>query len=482
MTLLNLSLMEIQRGLHTKQFSVTELVMESYKRIEEIDPQIGAFLTLNESALDVAKELDKQVGDGHVMPLFGLPIGIKDNIITKGMRTTCASRMLENYIPVHNATVIDKLQSAGIVMMGKINMDEFGMGSSSEHSAFQITRNPWNLEYVPGGSSGGSAAAVAAGEVCFALGTDTGGSIRQPAAFCGVVGLKPTYGLVSRYGLVSFASSLDVIGSITRTVEDAAYVLQAIAGYDPLDSTSASVKIPNYVEGLTGDIKGMKIGLPKEYMENGIDPEIKSKVLEAVRLFEKLGAIVEDVSLPHTEYATATYYILSSAEASSNLARFDGVRYGYRAESNNLLDLYMDSRSHGFGDEVKRRILIGTLCLSSSCYKTYYVKAQKVRTLIRQDFEHLFARYDLIIGPTTPTTAYKIGEKREPHAMYTKDILTVPMNLAGLPAISVPAGFASNGMPIGLQMIARPFDEATLLRIAHAYEQLTDHHKARPAI
>lgn len=482
MSLLNLSLREIQSGLNKKQFSVTDLVTESHKRIDEVDEQIGAFITRNDAALDEARIMDEHSLQGNLPPLFGLPIGIKDNIVTKRMRTTCASRMLENFKPVHNATVVEKLQAVSTILMGKLNLDEFAMGSATEYSAFKLTRNPWNLDYVPGGSSGGSAAAVAAGEVCFALGSDTGGSIRQPAAFCGVVGLKPTFGLVSRYGLVAFASSLDVIGPITKNVEDAAYVLQAIAGHDPLDSTSASVDIPNYVESLSGEIRGIKIGVPKEYIGKGVDSEVKDKVMEALRVLEKLGAVVEEVSLPHTEYSIATYYILASSEASSNLARFDGVRYGYRAESRNLLDLYLDSRSQGFGDEVKRRIMIGTYCLSSGYYDAYYLKAQKVRTLIKQDFDQAFAKYDLLIGPTAPTTAYKIGEKSDPLTIYMNDILTIPVNLAGLPAISVPAGFASNGMPVGLQLMARPYDEATLLRVAHAYEQHTDHHRARPAI
>lgn len=483
MSLLNQRLTDIQTGLKKREFRVSELVAESNRRIDEIDNKLGAFLTRNqEVAAEQAQKLDEQLTNGEELsPLFGLPIGIKDNIVTKGLRTTCASRMLESYIPVHNATVVEKLRQADTVLMGKLNMDEFAMGSSNETSAFQVTRNPWNLDYVPGGSSGASAAAVAAGEVYFALGSDTGGSIRQPAAYCGVVGIKPSYGLVSRYGLVSYASSFDTIGPITRNVEDAAYVLQALAGHDPFDSTSAKGETTNYIAALTGEIKGMKIGLPKEYMGAGVDPEVKEKVLAALKVLEGMGAIIEEVTLPHTDYATSTYYILASSEASSNLARFDGVRYGYRApESKDLLDLYMESRSQGFGKEVKQRIMIGTYALSSGYYDAYYVKAQKVRTLIRQDFEKLFANYDLIIGPTSPTTAFKIGDRvTDPLTNYFNDILTISANLAGLPAISVPAGFATNGLPVGLQMIGKAFAEATLFRVAYAYEQQTEHHKAR---
>ncbi len=485
MSLLNQRLTEIQAGLQKKEITATDLVTESIRRIDEVDHKLGAFLTRNEAAIEAAKQLDERAVHGSTSnALFGLPVGIKDNLVTKGIRTTCASRILENYIPVHNATVVEKLQTANAVMMGKLNMDEFAMGSSNETSAFQVTHNPWNLDYVPGGSSGASAAAVAAGEVYFALGSDTGGSIRQPAAYCGVVGLKPSYGLVSRSGLISYASSFDTVGPITKNVEDAAYVLQVLAGHDPLDSTSAQVNIPDYIAALTGEIKGMKIGLPKEYMGEGINPEVKEKVLAAIKVLEGMGAIVEEVTLPHTEYATSTYYILTSAEGSSNLARFDGVRYGLRAkESKNILDLYLDTRSQGFGREVKQRIMIGTHSLSSGYYDAYYIKAQKVRTLIRQDFEKIFADYDLILAPTSPTTAYKIGEREQsPLTNYFNDILTISANLVGLPAISVPAGFAANGLPVGLQLIGKAFDEVTVLRAAHAFEQQTDHHKARPEL
>jgi aspartyl-tRNA(Asn)/glutamyl-tRNA(Gln) amidotransferase subunit A len=392
--------------------------------------------------------------------------------------------LLANYDPIYNASAIDRLTAAQAILVGKTNMDEFGMGSSTENSGFQLTHNPWNVEYVPGGSSGGSAAAVAAGQAYFALGTDTGGSIRQPAAFCGVVGLKPTYGLVSRFGLVSYASSFDVMGPITKNVEDAAYVLSVLAAHDPFDSTSAEVEIPDYISALTGDVKEMKIGIPKELLGEGIDQEVKNHVLQALKVLEGMGAIVEEVSLPHTEYAVPTYYILAPSEASSNLARYDGVRYGVRSDNgNNLLEMYKETRSHGFGSEVKRRIMLGTYALSSGYYDAYYKKAQKVRTLIKQDFDKLFETYDVIIGPTAPTTAFKTGEKvSDPLTMYLNDICTVPVNLAGIPAISVPCGFASNGMPVGLQIMGKHFNESAVLRVAHAYEQQTEHHKARPKL
>jgi aspartyl-tRNA(Asn)/glutamyl-tRNA(Gln) amidotransferase subunit A len=457
----------------------------SFRRIKETDEAIGAFLTLDEErAHQRARELDHALAGGSDRGmLFGLPIGIKDNIVTEQVKTTCASRFLSNYHPIYDATVMRKLHEAQTVMIGKLNMDEFAMGGSSETSAFQKTRNPWNREYVPGGSSGGSAAAVAAGQIYFTLGSDTGGSIRQPAAYCGVVGLKPTYGRVSRFGLVAFASSLDQIGPITKNVEDAAYLLQAIAGYDDKDSTSANVEVPDYISALTGEVRGMRIGVPKELMGEGIDPRVKEKVLEALKVFENLGAVWEEVSLPHSEYAVAAYYLISSSEASSNLARFDGVRYGVRAEdAENLLELYRKSRSRGFGPEVKRRIMLGTYALSSGYYDAYYLKAQKVRTLIKQDFDRAFEQYDLLIGPTVPTPAFKIGEKiDDPLTMYLNDICTIPVSLAGVPAISVPCGLV-DGLPVGLQIIGKAFDEAAVLRAAHAFEQNTDHHKLRPVL
>ncbi|WP_407545232.1 Asp-tRNA(Asn)/Glu-tRNA(Gln) amidotransferase subunit GatA [Priestia sp. HNGD-A6] len=485
MSLFNRKLSELHSLLHKKEVRVQDLVDESYKRINEVDDKVGAFLALNEdNARAYAKELDEalQTKDEFGL-LFGMPIGVKDNIVTKDLRTTCSSKILANFDPIYDATVVQKLQAAEAVTIGKLNMDEFAMGSSTENSGLQLTRNPWNLDYVPGGSSGGSAAAVAAGEVPFSLGSDTGGSIRQPAAYCGVVGLKPTYGRVSRYGLVAFASSLDQIGPITNSVEDNAYLLQAISGVDPMDSTSANVDVPDYVSALTGDVKGLKIAVPKEYLGEGVGEEARQSVLDALKVLEGLGATWEEVSLPHSKYALATYYLLSSSEASANLSRFDGVRYGYRTDNaENLIEMYKQSRSEGFGNEVKRRIMLGTFALSSGYYDAYYKKAQQVRTLIKQDFESVFENYDVIIGPTTPTPSFKIGEKTDdPLTMYANDILTIPVNLAGVPGISVPCGL-SNGLPLGLQIIGKHFDESTIYRVAHAFEQATEHHKAKPAL
>ncbi|MCI4619509.1 aspartyl/glutamyl-tRNA amidotransferase subunit A [Priestia megaterium] len=485
MSLFDRKLSELHSLLHKKEVRVQDLVDESYKRINEVDDKVGAFLALNEdNARAYAKELDEalQTKDEFGL-LFGMPIGVKDNIVTKDLRTTCSSKILANFDPIYDATIVQKLQAAEAVTIGKLNMDEFAMGSSTENSGLQLTRNPWNLDYVPGGSSGGSAAAVAAGEVPFSLGSDTGGSIRQPAAYCGVVGLKPTYGRVSRYGLVAFASSLDQIGPITNSVEDNAYLLQAISGVDPMDSTSANVDVPDYVSALTGDVKGLKIAVPKEYLGEGVGEEARQSVLDALKVLEGLGATWEEVSLPHSKYALATYYLLSSSEASANLSRFDGVRYGYRTDNaENLIEMYKQSRSEGFGNEVKRRIMLGTFALSSGYYDAYYKKAQQVRTLIKQDFESVFENYDVIIGPTTPTPSFKIGEKTDdPLTMYANDILTIPVNLAGVPGISVPCGL-SNGLPLGLQIIGKHFDESTIYRVAHAFEQATEHHKAKPAL
>ena len=485
MSLFDRKVSELHVLLQNKEITVSDLVDESYKRIQEVDDKVQAFLTLDEeNARNAAKKLDEKIGtDESKGLLFGMPIGVKDNIVTKDLRTTCASKILENFDPIYNATVVDRLHKAETITIGKLNMDEFAMGSSTENSYYKKTKNPWNLETVPGGSSGGSAASVAAGEVLFSLGSDTGGSIRQPAAFCGVVGIKPTYGRVSRSGLVAFASSLDQIGPITRNVEDNAYLLQAISGLDPMDSTTANIEVPNYVEALTGDIKGLKIAVPKEYLGEGVGEEARNSVLEALKVLEKLGAEWEEVSLPHSKYAFATYYLLSSSEASANLARFDGVRYGYRSpNSETLIDLYKNSRAEGFGDEVKRRIMLGTFALSSGYYDAYYKKAQKARTLIKKDFEDVFEKYDVIVGPTTPTPAFKIGENiSDPLTMYANDILTIPVNLAGVPGISVPCGFA-NGLPLGLQIIGKHFDEASVYRVAHAYEQATDYHKQKPAL
>lgn len=478
------SISELHSLLHKKELSVSELVQTSFDRIHTVDEKVKAFMTLNEEgAMQAAKALDEKLGTEDARGLlFGLPVGVKDNIVTKGLRTTASSQLLSNFDPLHNATVVERLNAAETITVGKLNMDEFAMGSSNENSGFFGTRNPWNTGYVPGGSSGGSAASVAAGEVFFSLGSDTGGSIRQPAAFCGVVGLKPTYGLVSRFGLIAFASSLDQIGPITNTVEDNAYLLQSIAGHDKMDSTSANVDVPDYLSSLTGDVKGLRIAVPKEYLAEGVDEEVKNSVLQSLKKLEELGATWEEVSLPHSKYAVATYYLLSSSEASANLARFDGVRYGVRAEAENLIDLYKKTRSEGFGDEVKRRIMLGTFALSSGYYDAYYKKAQKVRTLIKNDFEKVFEDYDVIIGPTTPTPAFKVGEKIDnPLTMYANDILTIPVNLAGVPAISVPCGL-SNGLPVGLQIIGKHFDEKTVYRVAHAFEQATDHHKAKPEL
>ena len=478
------SISELHSLLHKKELSVSELVQTSFDRINTVDEKVKAFMTLNEEgAMQAAKALDDKLGTEEARGLlFGLPVGVKDNIVTKGLRTTASSQLLSNFEPLHNATVVERLNAAETITVGKLNMDEFAMGSSNENSGYFGTRNPWNTDYVPGGSSGGSAASVAAGEVFFSLGSDTGGSIRQPAAFCGVVGLKPTYGLVSRFGLIAFASSLDQIGPITNTVEDNAYLLQSIAGHDKMDSTSANVDVPDYLSSLTGDVKGLRIAVPKEYLAEGVDEDVKNSVLQSLKKLEELGATWEEVSLPHSKYAVATYYLLSSSEASANLARFDGVRYGVRAEAENLLDLYKKTRSEGFGDEVKRRIMLGTFALSSGYYDAYYKKAQKVRTLIKNDFEKVFEDYDVIIGPTTPTPAFKVGEKIDnPLTMYANDILTIPVNLAGVPAISVPCGL-SNGLPVGLQIIGKHFDEKTVYRVAHAFEQATDHHKAKPEL
>ena len=486
MSLFEQKVSELHQRLHNKEISVTDLVNESYERIGQVEDKVGAFLTLDEeNARAKAKQLDEKLAKGEDNgALFGLPIGVKDNIVTKNLRTTCASKILENFDPIYDATVVQKLQQANTVTIGKLNMDEFAMGSSNENSAFKAVHNPWNTDYVPGGSSGGSAASVAAGEVLFSLGSDTGGSIRQPAAYCGVVGMKPTYGRVSRFGLVAFASSLDQIGPVTRTVEDNAYLLEAISGLDPMDSTSANVDVPNFVSSLTGDIKGLKIAVPKEYLGEGVGEEARNSVIEALKVLEGLGAVWEEVSLPHSKYALAAYYLLSSSEASANLARFDGVRYGYRSDNaDTLIEMYKNTRAEGFGAEVKRRIMLGTFSLSSGYYDAYYKKAQKVRTLIKKDFEDVFQKYDVIVGPTTPTPAFKIGEKLDdPLTMYANDILTIPVNLAGVPGISVPCGFSTEGLPLGLQIIGKHFDESTIYRAAHAYEQATDYHKQLPKL
>ena len=483
MTVFNHSSSELQAMIHNKEISIADVTAEAYNRIEALDGDVKAFLALNkEQAFKQAEEMD-QVPGSERGPLFGLPIGVKDNIVTEGLETTSGSKILQGFNPIYDATVVRKLREAGMITIGKLNMDEFAMGSSTENSAYKITRNPWDLDRVPGGSSGGSAASVAAGEVPFSLGSDTGGSIRQPASFCGVVGMKPTYGRVSRFGLVAFASSLDQIGPITRNVRDNALLLEAISGVDEHDTTSANVDVPSFVESLTGDIKGLRIGVPKEYLGDGVGEAAKQSVLDALKVLESLGATWEEVSLPHSKYGLATYYLLSSSEASSNLARFDGIRYGFRAENvESLMELYKETRAQGFGDEVKRRIMLGTFALSAGSYDAYYKKAQQVRTLIKQDFDQVFEKYDVIIGPTTPTPAFKVGEKNEdPLTMYANDILTIPVNLAGVPGISIPCGF-SEGMPLGLQIIGKHFDEATIYRVAHAFEQATSFHKETPQL
>ncbi|OYD06942.1 Asp-tRNA(Asn)/Glu-tRNA(Gln) amidotransferase subunit GatA [Paludifilum halophilum] len=470
MSLLKQSLNEIHKRRKSRELSAQDLLDASLSRIRETDDRIGAFLKLDEEG---ARKRAERIDEGDEDPglLAGLPVGIKDNISTKALSTTAGSRILGDYAPLYDATVMEKLEHSRANMVGKTNMDEFGMGSSNENSGFHPVRNPWDFDRVPGGSSGGSAAAVAAGQVSFALGSDTGGSIRQPAAFCGVVGMKPTYSRVSRFGLVAFASSLDQIGPLTRNVEDAAVVMQSIAGFDAKDSTSADVEVPDYLSALNGEVKGLKVAVPREMMGEGVDAGVREKIRQALKVLEDLGAVVEEVSLPHSEYAVATYYLLAPAEASSNLARYDGVRYGARVEGDNLVDMYNRTRSSGFGPEVKRRIMLGTYALSSGYYDAYYLKAQKVRTLIRRDYEEIFQSYDVVVGPTAPTTAFRIGEKTEdPLTMYLNDICTIPVSLAGLPAVSVPCGL-SDGLPVGLQIIGKPFDESGVLKVAHAYEQ-----------
>lgn len=464
----------------TSAQAVTESVLS---RIKAVEPKVQAYITVTEElAHTQAKEADKRIKAGDVTsPLLGIPIAIKDNMCTDGIKTTCASKILGNFVPPYDATVVQKLKQAGSILCGKPNMDEFAMGSSTENSGFFSTKNPWDLERIPGGSSGGSAAAVAAGECIAALGSDTGGSIRQPAACCGVVGLKPTYGRVSRYGLVAFASSLDQIGPITKDVTDSALLMNVLAGHDPLDSTSANIPVPDFTKALKKDVKGLKIGMPKEYFIEGMDPDVDKAVREAVKTLEKLGAKIVDISLPHTEYAVATYYILATSEASSNLARYDGVKYGLRAASpKDLLDMYMQSRDQGFGPEVKRRIMLGTYALSSGYYDAYYKKGQQARTLIKQDFDEAYKLVDVIATPTAPTAAFKLGEKSsDPLQMYLSDIFTISVNLAGIPGISLPCGFTKNNLPIGLQILGKHFDEETVLHTAYAYEQATEWHTKR---
>ena len=470
--------------LKQRKLSSVELTKQYLARIEKADAQIGSYITVcPDEALAAAGKADERIAKGEATLLTGIPVGIKDNICTEGITTTCASKMLYNFVPPYDATVTKRLKNEGAVILGKLNMDEFAMGSSTESSYFKKTKNPYDLTRVPGGSSGGSAASVSADLAPYALGSDTGGSIRQPAAFCGNVGLKPTYGLVSRFGLIAFASSLDQIGSFTKDVTDCAIVLNAIAGYDKMDSTSVDADKTDYTKALGLPLKGMKVGVPKQYLESGIQSEIREAVENAIKVYEMLGAECEECSLPLSKFALPAYYLISSAEASSNLARFDGIKYGYRAEEyHGLADLYERTRSEGFGEEVKRRIMLGTYALSSGYYDAYYKKAQQVRGLIKRDFAACFEKYDVLLTPTTPTTAYKFGEKSDPVAMYMGDICTVAVNIAGLPAISIPAGLDKKGMPIGIQLIANSFDERKLLTAAFAYERETGYEKLRPTV
>ncbi len=467
---------ELSEMLSKKECSAVELYNDVKSRIDSVEDKTGAYVTINENALEQAKAVDEARAKGEELhALAGIPIGIKDNISTKGLRTTCSSKMLENYVPPFNATVMEKINSAKMVITGKMNMDEFAMGSSTETSYMHLTHNPYNTECVPGGSSGGSAAAISAGEAILTLGSDTGGSIRQPSALCGAVGMKPTYGSVSRYGLVAFASSLDQIGPLGKSVKDVAMLQSLICGYDKMDATSKNISYPDYYANLKNNVKGLRIGVPKEYFGEGIDSEVKESVYKAVELMKQNGAEIKEISLPSTEYAINTYYIIASAEASSNLARFDGVKYGYRAKDyDGLTDMYEKTRSEGFGDEVKRRIMLGTFVLSSGFYDAYYKKAKLVQRKISQEFSDAFRECDVIATPTVPSSAFKIGENiGDPIKMYYNDVCTVTVNIAGLPAISVPCGFDSKNMPMGLQFISDKFCEQTLLDTAYAYEQLS---------
>jgi aspartyl-tRNA(Asn)/glutamyl-tRNA(Gln) amidotransferase subunit A len=476
---------QLQGLLAAKDVSARDLVSAHFARIDAVEPQVKAFLTLTrDQALAEAAALDDRRAKGEALhALAGIPVALKDNMCTTGVRTTCASKMLEHFVPVYESTVTARLKAAGAVAVGKANMDEFAMGSSTENSAYHATRNPWALAHVPGGSSGGSAAAVAAGMAPLALGTDTGGSVRQPASFCGLVGMKPTYGLVSRYGVVAFASSLDQVGPLTRDVRDNAMLLSAIAGHDPQDSTSIPQAPQDYTQGLEAGVKGLRVGVITELMGDGIDPAVREAVEAAVKTLEGLGASVGTVHLPLTKMALSTYYIVATAEASSNLARYDGVRYGHRAENPvDLMDMYVRTRAH-FGEEVKRRIMLGTYTLSSGYFDAYYKKALQVRTLLKRDYDKAFEQYDVLVSPTSPVTAFKLGEKTsDPLSMYLADIATIPINLAGVPALSLNCGFDGTGLPIGLQLIGKPLSEQTLYQVAYAYEQATDHHTKRAAL
>ena len=480
------SIKELHQQLVSKERSAVEVAQEVLKHIETVEPKVKAFLSITaEGALNSAKQVDAKIAAGESIGMLeGIPLGIKDNMCTKGIKTTCASQILANFVPPYESTVTQKLKDAGMVAVGKTNLDEFAMGGSTENSSFKTTANPWDLERVPGGSSGGSAAAVAAGECVVSLGSDTGGSIRQPASLCGVVGLKPTYGLVSRFGLVAFGSSLDQIGPFSRTVEDSAILLNAIAGYDENDSTSLKVDIPDYTSYLQPELKkGLKIGIITETFGEGLNPEVAETVKKAIAQLESMGAEVKEISCPRFRYGLPAYYIIAPCEASANLARYDAVKYGMRQESDNLLEMYTNTRASGFGTEVKRRIMIGTYALSAGYYDAYYLKAQKVRTLIKQDFDRAFEEVDILVSPTAPTTAFKSGDKTtDPLSMYLLDLMTIPVNLAGLPGISIPCGFDSQGLPIGLQLVSNVLREDVLLHVAHAYEQATEWHKKQPQI
>ena len=482
MELFDLTIHELSDKLQRRELSSMEVTRAALDRIESTESKVNAFITVTSGvALAAAEAADRRIAAGEGDLLTGIPVALKDIFLTEGVLTTCGSRILENFIPPYSSTAWEKLNGQGAVLLGKLNQDEFAMGSSNESSAFGVTRNPWNPEYIPGGSSGGSAAAIAARQATATLGTDTGGSIRQPASHCGCVGLKPTYGRVSRYGVIAYASSLDQVGPVTRDVRDCALLLGAVAGYDAKDSTSVDLPVPEYTAHLAAGVKGLKIGLPREYFIEGLDADVRKSMDDAIATYLNLGAEIVDISLPHTDYAVASYYLIATAEASSNLARYDGVRFGHRnRDAKGLLDMYCRSRAEGFGAEVKRRIMLGTYALSSGYYDAYYLKAQKVRTLIQNDFLNAFEKVDVILSPVAPTPAFRIGEKvNDPLQMYLSDIFTIPVNLAGTCGISVPAGFSGEGLPIGVQLIGRPFGEERILQAAYAFEQATQWHKRK---
>lgn len=480
------TILQAKQDLQQKKYSAVELTEAVYRRIDEVEPRVQAYVHLTrEQALQQAREADKKIGRGGEAPLLGIPLALKDLLCMQGTRTTCSSRILDRFVSPYDATVVKRLKEAGAVIVGKTNMDEFAMGSSTETAWHHPTMNPWDLKRVPGGSSGGSAAAVAAHECLGALGSDTGGSIRQPANFCGVTGLKPTYGRVSRFGLVAFASSLDQIGPMTKTVADSALLLNVIGGKDPRDSTSADVTRPDFMKALERKVSGLKMGIPQEYFTSGIDPEVERAVREAIAALESMGMKPVEVSLPHLEYAVATYYIIACAEASTNLSRYDGVKYGYRSgKADNLMDMYMNTREEGFGEEVKRRIMLGTFVLSSGYYDAYYLKGQKVRTLIKEDFENAFGQCDVMVAPNSPVTAFRLNERMDdPLKMYLSDIYTISANLAGIPGLAIPCGnSAADGMPVGLQLMGRHFDEESLFAVGHRFQQATGHHLKQPPL